>query len=93
MGRTSEECERLRRQSKFLEPVTRSVLDHAGLGSGMRCLDVGSGPGEVMRLMAERVGPAGQVVGIDCDAELKKYSLVRGARSESSGYFISCGHR
>jgi len=75
MGTTSEEYERLRRQSKFLEPVTRSVLDRAGLGSGMRCLDVGCGPGEVMRLMAERVGPAGQVVGIDCDARLGREAL------------------
>ena len=58
MGRTSEEYERLRRQSKILAAITRSVLDRAGLTSGMRCLDVGCGAGEVMRLMAEMVGPA-----------------------------------
>jgi protein-L-isoaspartate(D-aspartate) O-methyltransferase len=36
----------------------------------MSCLDVGSGPGAVMRLMAERVGPQGRVTGIELDPEL-----------------------
>jgi hypothetical protein len=39
MGRTSEEYERLRRQSELLESITGSVLDRVGLGLGMRCLD------------------------------------------------------
>src|ERR1700687_1609386 len=29
----------------------------------MSCLDLGCGPGEVMRLMAQRVGPTGRIVG------------------------------
>jgi ubiquinone/menaquinone biosynthesis C-methylase UbiE len=75
MGRTSEEYERLRRQAAFLEPATRSVLDRVGLANGMRCLDVGCGPGEVMRLMAERVGPSGRVVGLDLDHNLGRESV------------------
>jgi ubiquinone/menaquinone biosynthesis C-methylase UbiE len=75
MGRTSEEYERLRRQSELLESITGSVLDRAGLGTGMSCLDVGCGPGEVMRLMAERVGPTGRVVGIDVDGKLGREAL------------------
>jgi len=75
MGRTSEEYERLRRQSQLLESITGSVLDRVGLCSGMRCLDVGCGPGEVMRLVAERVGPTGHVVGIDVDGELGREAL------------------
>ena len=70
MGRTSEEYERLRRQSKMLEPITASVLDRLGLSTGMSCLELGCGPGEVMRLVAERVGPTGRVVGIDVDGRL-----------------------
>jgi ubiquinone/menaquinone biosynthesis C-methylase UbiE len=76
MGRTSQEYERLRRQSELLEPATRSVLNRAGLGPGMSCLDVGCGPGEVMRLMAEHVGPAGRVVGIDVDGKLGREALA-----------------
>jgi ubiquinone/menaquinone biosynthesis C-methylase UbiE len=75
MGRTSEEYERLRRQSELLESITASVLDRVGLSSGMRCLDVGCGPGGVMRLMAQRVGPTGRVIGIDVDGELGRETL------------------
>jgi ubiquinone/menaquinone biosynthesis C-methylase UbiE len=75
MGRTSEEYERLRRQSELLESITSSVLDRAGLSSGMSCLDVGCGPGEVMRLMADRVGPTGRIVGIDVDGRLGREAL------------------
>jgi ubiquinone/menaquinone biosynthesis C-methylase UbiE len=70
MGRTSAEYERLRRQAKALEPSTAALLDRIGLTAGMHCLDVGCGPGEVMRLMGQRVGAAGRVVGIDLDARL-----------------------
>jgi len=53
MGRTSEEYQRLRRQAQAWEGVTRRVLQHNDLQAGMRCLDVGCGPGEVMRVMGE----------------------------------------
>ena len=75
MGRTSEEYERLRRQSELLESNTGSVLDRVGLSAGMCCLDVGCGPGQVMRLMAQRVGPTGRIVGMDVDAELGRETL------------------
>jgi tRNA A58 N-methylase Trm61 len=75
MGRTSEEYERLRRQSEILEPITGSVLDRVGLSTGMSRLDLGCGSGEVMRLMALRVGPTGRVVGIDVDAKLGRETL------------------
>ena len=75
MGRTSGEYERLRQQAEVLEPATRAVLERAGLSQGMTCLDVGCGPGEVMRFMAERVGPGGKVVGLDVDGTLGRESL------------------
>jgi SAM-dependent methyltransferase len=75
MGRTSEEYERLRRQSVLLAPITSSVLDRVGIRAGMSCLDVGCGPGEVMRLMADRVGSAGRVVGVDVDGRLGREAL------------------
>jgi len=75
MSRTSQEYARLRRQAELLESSTSSVLDRVGLSSCMSCLDVGCGPGEVMRLIAQRVGPTGQVVGIDVDAKLGREML------------------
>src|SRR5580692_3898721 len=39
----------------------------AGVRFGARIADVGCGPGAVLRLLAERAGPAGEAVGIDAD--------------------------
>ena len=77
LGRSAPEYERLRRQARQLEPLTARLLNRVGLIDGMRCLDVGSGPGEVMRLMAERVGDAGSVTGIDLDGALGRDALAR----------------
>src|SRR5919206_4181176 len=70
LARTPEEYERLRAQARLWEPVTARMLDQVGLAPGARCLDAGCGPGETMRLMAERVGPSGRIVGVDADAPL-----------------------
>jgi ubiquinone/menaquinone biosynthesis C-methylase UbiE len=70
MGRASEEYQRLREQAQGWEAATRAILDDAGLREGMNCLDVGCGPGEVMRLMGERVGKKGKVVGMDIDGKI-----------------------
>jgi len=75
LGRTDEEYERLRRQALMFERFAVSAFDRIRLGQGMSCLDVGCGPGEVMRLMAERVGPTGRVVGIDVDDRLAQQAL------------------
>ena len=45
-------------------------MPRVGIGTGMSCLDVGCGPGEVMRLMAERVGASGRVTGPDNDGRV-----------------------
>jgi len=42
----------------------------------MSALDVGAGPGAVMRLMADRVGPQGRVTGIEIDAKLGAQALA-----------------
>jgi SAM-dependent methyltransferase len=70
LDRDGEEYERLRAQARHWEPMTRRVLAAAGLAAGMRCLDVGCGPGAVMRLIGEIVGAKGEVTGVDLDARL-----------------------
>jgi SAM-dependent methyltransferase len=70
LGRTPEEYERLRAQSRVWEAATARLFDQVGLGPGARCLDAGCGPGETMRTMAQRVGPDGWVTGVDVDAPL-----------------------
>ncbi len=52
-ARDANEYQRLRDQASMWQRATEEVLDRVGLKPGMNCLDVGSGPGSVMRLMAE----------------------------------------
>jgi ubiquinone/menaquinone biosynthesis C-methylase UbiE len=76
LARAPEEYERLRAQSRVWETATTRVLDEVGLAAGERCLDAGCGPGETMRLMAERVGPSGSVTGVDVDATLGEAAIA-----------------
>ena len=68
LDNTLANINRLTLQAEIFEPMTRRLLDNAGLGEGMRVLDLGCGAGDVTLLAAERVGPSGLVVGIDRDA-------------------------
>jgi SAM-dependent methyltransferase len=77
LGRTPEEHDRLRAQAHVWEAATGRLLDTIGLARGARCLDVGCGPGETMRAMAERVGAAGRVQGIDVDASVGGRAIER----------------
>jgi len=63
----SSEHDRLLAQGTLIDPLTRGVLQEAGLGPGMRVLDLGSGAGNVARIAADLVGPTGHVVGIESD--------------------------
>jgi len=83
LARTPQEYDRLRVQSRAWEAATSRLLDQVGLASGASCLDAGCGPGETMRLMAQRVGPAGRVTGIDVDAPLGEQAI---AMLQSSGH-------
>ncbi len=75
-ARDANEYQRLRDQAELWRRATEEVLDRVGLKPGMSCLDVGAGPGAVMRLMANRVGPQGRVTGIDIDRQLGTQALA-----------------
>ena len=47
----------------------RRVLVEAGISSGMRVANLGSGTGMVTQLLAELVGPTGEVVGVDYNGD------------------------
>ncbi|MFI5371089.1 MAG: class I SAM-dependent methyltransferase [Candidatus Eisenbacteria bacterium] len=65
LGHSRRELERLKTQARLIDPITRRFLAAAGLQSGMRLLDVGSGAGDVAFLAADMVGTGGEVVGVD----------------------------
>jgi ubiquinone/menaquinone biosynthesis C-methylase UbiE len=60
---------------------TRELLELAGVRTGMACLDLGCGGGEVSFDIARLVGPAGRVVGLDMDEV--KLDLGRASASAS----------
>lgn len=59
---------RLRILHSVYGPGAHRVLLQAGIRPGMRVADLGSGTGMVTQLLAELVGPTGEVVGIDYSA-------------------------
>ena len=64
------EYERLIQQgNRISDPLTKMLLEAAGLAPGMRVLDLGAGAGNVARLAAEIVGPTGHVTAVDADPE------------------------
>ena len=65
LGHSAQELARLNAQARLVEPITRRFFQEAGIGAGMRVLDVGSGAGDVALLAAELVGSSGTVVGVD----------------------------
>src|SRR5690242_13513226 len=77
MGRTPHETRRLMRQAQLYGPFTRLLFVGAGVGPGMRVLDLGSGSGDVALLAAELVGPHGAVVGVDTDAAILETARAR----------------
>jgi len=60
---------------QMFAPVTRALAEAAEIGSEHTVLDVATGPGEPALSLADVVGPAGKVVGIDPIPE-----MVAGAR-------------
>ena len=62
----------------------------AGIVPGARIADVGCGPGAVLRLLAERVGPSGQAVGIDADPSA--LSMARQQIADLPQARVQAGH-
>jgi ubiquinone/menaquinone biosynthesis C-methylase UbiE len=50
-------------QAGLIRDLTADVLRRAGIGPGMRVLDIGCGVGDVSLLAADMVGPSGFVLG------------------------------
>ena len=86
LGHTTHEYERLMLQSKVLRPFTERTFRSAGIGPGMRVLDLGSGMGDVSLLLGEIVGPGGKVVGLDRDPVALERARARAAEQGCSSW-------
>jgi ubiquinone/menaquinone biosynthesis C-methylase UbiE len=65
---SDEERQRLIAQGELVAPLTQRLFERAGITSGMRVLDIGSGSGDVACLAARLVAPRGSVIGVDRDS-------------------------
>jgi ubiquinone/menaquinone biosynthesis C-methylase UbiE len=81
LGGSSAEHDRLIRQAARLAPYTERFFREVGIGPGQRVLDLGSGAGDVAILAAQLVGPDGQVVGIDRNAQAVARARLRTAEA------------
>jgi SAM-dependent methyltransferase len=81
LGYTDEEHARLIRQATRLAPVTERFFREAGIATGQRILDVGSGVGDVAMLASKIVGPSGSVTGIERDASSVNRARLRAAEA------------
>jgi ubiquinone/menaquinone biosynthesis C-methylase UbiE len=68
LGHSKRELVRLADQARINDPLTRRFLSDAGIARGMRVLEVGSAAGYLTFLLADIVGPTGEVVGADLAA-------------------------
>jgi ubiquinone/menaquinone biosynthesis C-methylase UbiE len=69
LGHSMAEQRRLQRQAEELADEARSLFDRIGLAAGSRAVEIGCGPQGCLQLLAERVGPAGSVIGIEMSGD------------------------
>jgi SAM-dependent methyltransferase len=89
LGSDPVELDRLNQQGAVLAPATRMILTAAGIGPGMRVLDLGTGTGDVTFIVADLVGPGGEVVGVDRSTEALAVAQARARhRGLSNIHFV-----
>jgi protein-L-isoaspartate O-methyltransferase len=90
LGHSVHELKRLSIQSSIIQPITRRLLEAAGVGPGMRVLDVGSGAGDVALLIAEMVGDQGSVIGLEASEIAVQLATKRLADAGCSNVQLHC---
>lgn len=70
MGAATSELDRMLFQGEMFRPEAERLLDRCGPGPGARAVDVGCGPLGILDMLSDRVGPDGEVVGLDVQPEM-----------------------
>ena len=87
LGHSYDEERRLKQQAEELRQESARMFDRIGIEKGSRAIDLGCGPQGVLDILSERVGPAGQVVGVERDrgsvAEAERFVADRALRNVS----------
>jgi tRNA A58 N-methylase Trm61 len=69
LGYRQAEQERLQQQAQQLAHESSWLFDQIAVPRGARVVEIGCGPHGCLDLLAERVGPAGHVVGVERSAD------------------------
>jgi ubiquinone/menaquinone biosynthesis C-methylase UbiE len=69
---------------RLFTPWAQVLLDEVGLRPGAVVLDVACGPGSVTRLVAQRLGPTGRVLGCDFSAAMLELARGKAMPSEAA---------
>lgn len=75
--------------SEVMAEQKRETIDAMGLRTGDAGLDIGCGVGDEVRLIAERVGPSGQAVGVDVNEGLLVSARERTARDLEVSFLLA----
>ena len=88
LGSSPGESARLQQQAEELAADSAALLDRVGLRPGQAAIDLGCGPRGILDLLADRVTPAGWVVGLDADPAHAAMAADFAARRGLSGVEI-----
>jgi SAM-dependent methyltransferase len=78
--------------SNNVDEMTERMLDEAGIGQGMRVLDIGCGPGEVSLMLSRRVRDDGHVFAVDRNPRMLELARENARRAGISNLtFIEGG--
>ena len=88
LGSSPGESSRLLRQADELAADSAALLDRVSLRPGQSVIDLGCGPRGILDMLAERVAPAGRIVGLDADPAHTAMAAEFAARRGLSGVEI-----
>jgi ubiquinone/menaquinone biosynthesis C-methylase UbiE len=68
------DCDLYEKLTNFREPVIERIIESLELKPATRGLDVGCGIGRITGMLSKKIGPAGELIGLDISAELIAYA-------------------
>ncbi|MBU7028201.1 MAG: class I SAM-dependent methyltransferase [Theionarchaea archaeon] len=83
--------ERLRTRNTWLNPLTEQALSGITFDSGMKCIDLGCGIGDMTCLLARKVMHSGSATGVDINSEFIRVAKKHAqSKSINNVYFTRC---
>ena len=95
LGYRRAEQERLQEQARQLADESSWLFDQFAIASGARVVEIGCGPHGCLDLLAQRVGPSGNVIGVERsdDAVQMARAMVANRASGTSRSFMGMRER